>query len=263
MAVIYYFSATGNSYDVARTLAGKLEDARLAPLVPLASGNPAADDETIGLIFPVYDWNMPLVVRDFLTRLDVSKAGYIFAVATCNFLPGQALERVKEILTSKGKRLGAGFIVRMPGTYLPFYGANSHGVQRRKFAKMSRKTDMIARIVRDRRERAIEKSHMMFDRLLGPNMEANMECFYEKDKMFAVSPECSGCGTCARVCCFNNIVMKDNRPQWLHKCQQCFACIHLCPKNCIEIGDKTQGRERYKNPAVSLKEIISMANECK
>lgn len=35
------------------------------------------------------------------------------------------------------------------------------------------------------------------------------------------------------------------------------ACIQYCPNEAIEYGKKTIGRKRYKNPNISLKEMIN------
>jgi ferredoxin len=261
MAVIYYFSATGNSYDVAREIADKLGGARLLSLVPLMSHT--CEEPVVGIVFPVYDWSLPPVVKDFLMGLDVSKAQYIFAVATCNFLPGYALDKVDRLLRDKGKGLNAGFFIRMPGTYLPMYGANSPRTQARKLAAKSKKTDRIARIVRDRRRHRIEHSLLLFDRLLAPKMERHIEHFADMDGQFVVETGCTGCGICAQVCPFDNIEIVDQIPRWRHHCQQCLACVHFCPNECIQIGDKTRGKKRYRNPAVPLKEIIRLAAEGK
>ncbi len=259
---IYFFSATGNSYEVAREISGKLDDgAMLKSLVPLAAHGAVCSEGTVGLVFPVYDWNIPSGVREFLTRLDVTHAEYFFAVATCNYLPGCSLDTVKNILAEKGRKLNAGFVVRMPGTFLPMCGANSPGTQARKLRRKSRKTDMIVQIVRNRLDEKIEHSPIGIDRLLGPGMAKNMDLFPEKDRNFITEPECSGCGICAKVCPFRNIEMLNGRPEWLHKCRQCFACIHLCSKSCIQIGNKTKGRKRYRNPNVPLSEIIRIASE--
>lgn len=257
---IYYFSATGNSLDVARELAQKT-GAKLKSLAPFSYREETAEDETVGIVFPVYDWNMPYVVRDFVRMLGVSKARYFFAVATCNYLPGRALISMKKELIAKGKTLNAGFVVNMPGTYLPMYGANPEKMQQIKFAAMRKKTDFIAKTVLAGKNRRMDKSPLLIDRLLASKMEKHMDNFPAKDREFVVEPGCNGCGTCASVCPFGNIVMEEKKPVWLHKCQQCLACIHLCAKECIQIGSKTKNRKRYKNPNVTLRDLIASAGE--
>lgn len=256
-ASIYYFSATGNSFEVARDIAEKT-NAGIIPIVPLAGQEVKAAADTVGIVYPVYDWNLPQVVRDFVAGLDASGAKYIFAVATCNYLPGCGLDVIAEMLKQKGQRLNAGFVIRMPGNYLPLYGANSPGIQARKFAQKNKKVKKIARTVLGGQNHRNEHSPVLFDRLLGPRFGKEVENFADKDSNFTLEPGCSGCGICAKVCPFENIAIKDGRPQWQHKCQQCMACIHYCPKECIQIGDKTKGRTRYKNPLVPLGEIMAM-----
>lgn len=258
---IYYYSATGNSYDVARELSEKLGNTELQSLVPLAARSTIACAGTIGLVFPVYDWTIPLVVKEFLLHLDISQVKYVFAVVTCNYLPGCSLDTVKSILAEKSLKLNAGFVVKMPGTYLPMYGANSPRTQAGKFRRKSSKTSFIADIVRSGRDRKIEHSPIGIDRLLGPSMAKNIDTFPAKDNAFVVEPDCTGCGICTKVCPFDNIVMSNGKPEWQHKCQQCFACVHLCPNSCIQIGDKTKDKKRYKNPNVPLNEIIRIASD--
>lgn len=259
--VIYFYSATGNSYDVAKEIALKMSETKIQSLVPLAPHITVAPDEIIGLIFPVYDWNIPLIVREFLEHLDVSGTKYVFAVATCNYLPGCALDTVKNILLKKGCKLNAGFVIHMPGTYLPLYGANSLRTQKIKFANKVKKTDRIVNIVRQRLNHRIEHSPFVIDRILGTKMEATIERFAEEDREFIVENACNGCGICKMVCPFDNIEMVDGKPHWRHRCQKCLACVHFCAKNCIQLGNKTQGKLRYKNPAVPLKEIIKIVSE--
>ena len=77
----------------------------------------------------------------------------------------------------------------------------------------------------------------------------------ESDKLFHVDGSCSGCGTCETVCSLNNIEMKDSRPEWLHKCQQCLACINYCPENAIQYGDVTVGKRRYHHPRINPEDL--------
>ncbi|MBI4982768.1 MAG: flavodoxin family protein [Candidatus Omnitrophica bacterium] len=84
---LFYFSGTGNSLKVARDLADALGDAEIIPIPNvMAKDNMIIDSESIGIIFPVYMFGMPLIVHEFIKKLKCNKDQYIFSVSTC--LPG-------------------------------------------------------------------------------------------------------------------------------------------------------------------------------
>ncbi len=53
--------------------------------------------------------------------------------------------------------------------------------------------------------------------------------------------------------------MKEGRPCWLHRCEQCLACIQWCPREAIQYGKKTVRTPRYHNPEVTLKDMLDAA----
>ena len=89
---LYYFSGTGNCLKVARDLSGKLENAEVIS-IPKAISNKqlATDADTIGIIYPVYMWGMPLIVVDFINKLMPKESTYIFAIATYGGMSGSSL----------------------------------------------------------------------------------------------------------------------------------------------------------------------------
>lgn len=84
-------------------------------------------------------------------------------------------------------------------------------------------------------------------RIISSNLYKNIE---ELDRAFFAESHCIGCGLCEKVCSVGNIRITDNRPEWLHHCEHCMACIHRCPKEAIQYGSKTKNRRRYYNPEV-------------
>ena len=75
-----------------------------------------------------------------------------------------------------------------------------------------------------------------------------VEEFRKAGPKFRVDPSCTHCGICAKVCPVGNIVMKDGRPTWSDKCEQCMACLQWCPVEAIQFGRRTAGRRRYRHP---------------
>ena len=65
---IYYFSGTGNSYNVANDLSKKL-NATLLPIIPFIENNHILTNaDTIGLVFPIYDFKAPDIINTYIKK---------------------------------------------------------------------------------------------------------------------------------------------------------------------------------------------------
>ena len=81
-------------------------------------------------------------------------------------------------------------------------------------------------------------------------------------KLFSVSDECSGCGTCEKLCPVNNIHMAADRPEWGKDCTGCLACFHWCPKEAIYMNNSVIGRRRkYHHPDITACDMLD-GNNC-
>lgn len=248
MNYIYYFTGTGNSLQIAQDIAEKLENTEITKIAEYTGEKIECD--TLGIVFPVYSWGIPLIIRRFLDALQVSANTYIYAVTNFNCVPGKALDQCKERLEGRNLSLSAGYLIPMPGNYIPLYGAISEKKQKKIFQNEKSKVEYIADNARNKKKLRIEKSHLMFDRLLSKAMNKMVDKYPEEDVNYNVSGACISCGKCSKACPVHNIVMIDGKPVWQHKCEMCMACIQYCPKEAIEYGDKTKGRKRYQNPNV-------------
>lgn len=52
-----------------------------------------------------------------------------------------------------------------------------------------------------------------------------------------------------------NIELVKGRPEWLHRCENCYGCFVWCPKGEIG-GEIVRYNERYHNPEVSLPDML-------
>lgn len=52
-----------------------------------------------------------------------------------------------------------------------------------------------------------------------------------------------------------NIKIKDHKVEFLHKCEQCMACIQYCPNKALNYKNVTQKRKRYHHPEITAKEL--------
>lgn len=252
---IFYFSGTGNSLKVARDLAGRIPQSRLVS-IPQAMRQEFDCAGKIGIVFPVYMFGLPLIVSEFIKKLKLGLAHYIFAVLTLGGLSGNALNQLKEELRSRGLVLSAGFLVTMPGNYTPLYQAIAADKQQKMFVTERKKTEEIARIVTNGKTH-YDASFFLLSGILKMAYKAGAPKIPFLDKGFWSQDSCTSCGICQKVCPVNNIEIIEGRPRWRHTCQQCFACLQWCPPEAIQYGKRTIGRRRYRNPDVSVGDIIN------
>lgn len=253
---IFYFSGTGNSLKVARDIAAELGNTEIVPVVKAIKGNIDISADRIGLVFPVYAFNMPIIISDFIKKLDIPKEKYVFAVTTCASVPGNTLGQAEQELKKKGAELSAGFVIKMPSNYTPFGGAFPLDKQQNMFTKVSEAIKNITGIVKENRKYSKEMPKFLprslgsfIYRFSGPMM-------HSEDKHFWTNDACNGCGICEKVCPVTNVKMSDKKPSWLHKCEQCFACLQWCPQEAIQYGKSTVGRKRYHHPSVTVNDFL-------
>lgn len=270
MTDIYFFSATGNSLSVAKAVA-RHTDGRLIPMASLTGRDtirPEAD--TVGIVFPVYYSQLPVLVKEFVSRLTDIHGKYVFAVCTFGGAAGRSFWQLRRLIASRGAKLCAGFGVQMP------QNAFFKPKERRPalFEKSAAAALRIAGCVQMRRHGTFYASlfsellmlcmHPLILRLcrdkfaMLSGMPASSrfdELVRQSDRSFAANDKCARCGLCARVCPESNIRMTDARPVWLHRCTHCLACYHWCPQKAIENGIVQKGYY-YRHPKVTVSAII-------
>lgn len=248
MNTIYYFTGTGNSLQIAQDIAEGLGDTKLIPVSDYKGE--LIQGETVGIIYPVYDWGIPLIIERFLKQAKIKSNAYLYAVTNFNGAPGKALIQCKEILEIRKIKLSAGFLIQMPGNYIPMYGAKSLERQQKLFTQEKKKVKEIIEKVKERKELKLEKKYPLLTKILFHKFYKQVANFPTNDKNFVLSEDCSGCGLCSKVCSVHNIEMINGKPNWQHHCEMCLGCLQYCPKRAIEYGTQSINRERYHNPNV-------------
>ncbi len=254
---LYYFSGTGNSLKVARDIADKLGDAEIVSIPDIVDQDAISSSGCIGLVFPVYAYGLPLIATRFLKKLSLQgNDTYVFAVATCKEKKGGCMQQLAHELKAKGLALSAAFAVRMPGNCIHAYNPEPIEEQETKYRQWEARLQEIVSVV-TRKEIRVERTGFL-ERTIQNAMIYTMAShqFFKWDKRFWSDNNCIGCGVCQRVCPVGNIMVKERKPVWLNRCEQCFACINWCPKASIQCGRKTMGRQRYHNPAVKLEDLL-------
>lgn len=236
--------------------------------------------ETVGFVYPINLSTVPVIVRKFLRKLNLTSASYIFAVATRSGYPGPcnphvALER---ILRQKNKVLNAYFMINMldnspTGLRPSFTASNRNWINQINIEKISQidlavqnKIDAIKKtIVNKENYHDIDtnspSNHFIND-LVSRLIEYSTEHSRTEINYFA-DPQCSGCGICEKVCLSQKIKMVDKKPIWQKsiRCFYCYACFNFCPEQSILISNGKNSYSdkngRYYHPGISAKDIAN------
>jgi len=259
---IYYFTGTGNSLKVAKSLSEKLDECELVPIAKVWEEDQIfSSAEKVGFVFPLYYAGLPKIVYDFLNKIDVSKSKYFFTIVTnAGDINTTPLFQVETILNVKSKSLSAGFFVVMPNNYILGYDIHPEARQKELFEEAKKKIDTIHNIV-SKSESNLGKDIFEKRRIKSEKFNKNFrESVCESDKSFYAEEKCTSCGICAEVCPVSNINLEEGIPQWQHRCQQCLACINYCPEKCIQFGDKSIKTQRYHHPEITVKDLLNQKN---
>jgi ferredoxin len=261
---IYYFSGSGNSLAVARDMAESL-DARLIPVISMLNQEHIhSEADSIGFVFPIYDFKPPEVVEAFVRKLEDIDAKYLFAVCTYGIAPAGSLKHLDGVIKSCGGRLSAGFAVGMPHNGVGG-GALTQAERESMLENWKGRCEAVCEHISARKEGAIESSSLLLG-FLNPRVLRMMPSALKlmlrmllkgTDSLaFAASEGCNGCGICAGICPMRNVEMVDDRPVWSDNCAGCFACLHWCPKGAISLGGSSMGIKPYHHPDVRVSDMI-------
>jgi ferredoxin len=247
--IIFYFSGTGNSLKVAKDIADTIQDCEL-----ISMGKPhklSGTYERIGIVYPVYMAGMPVVVERFVKALDLSanKNSFIFAVCTSGAMAG-GISKINKIISDKGGKLSYCENIKCFANYVGMYAMGSEAAN--KATAQSEATKQVAKDIQNFVVKTPFKNSPLD--LIHNAMKNSLA---KKDKDFNVNEACNGCTTCSKVCPVGNIKMQGGKPIFLHHCEQCMACIQWCPKQAINVKDKTQARGRYHHPDITLADMIN------
>ncbi|WP_238881655.1 EFR1 family ferrodoxin [Clostridium sp. YIM B02551] len=253
---VYYFTGTGNSLKVAKDLANELGDTKLIKICNENINSPISNvSERIGFVFPVYFHAIPIMVKEFITNLNINKFSYVFAISTYAGSPGAPMHILNKILHKKGIKLSASYNILMPGNHQTSHDVQPISEQNARFKAQEEKIIKIAASIKNNDIIELKESGKILTSLI-TNFIFKPQKVYNLDRDFSTDSNCISCGTCSKVCPANNIVMKDGKPEWQHKCEACLACMQWCPKQSIQYKEVTETRGRYHHPEISLKELL-------
>lgn len=239
--MIYYFSGTGNSRWAAMALATELNDIACDIAACLRNWEEIRLNagDALGIVFPVYAWGPPNIVKRFLKQLHIPSDVFCYAVCTCGDEAGNAIGYLQRLM-----RIDSGYSLQMPNNYIVLYDVDDQETERRKLAEAKKRIPSIAQEIRERKP--------VFAVRAGRLSALKTALFYPTFYLFARNPKpfyaegrCTACGLCVRSCPTGNIALESGKPVWGPDCEHCMACINRCPVRAIQYGGYTKNKGRY------------------
>lgn len=245
---VFYFTGTGNSLFVAKTIGGKLYS------IPQLMKNKqfVFEDDIIGLVFPVYGWSLPKIVKKFINNIEIN-TNYTFIIGTYGTIHGSCIHNIVKYLKTKNIEINYANSIKMVDNYLPVFEMNKQ-IKTLKKKKVNEKLGIIVNNINNKLnyipysgigERILTKiAKLLFLNILDGKSAQN----------FIINSNCNKCKICIKICPVGNISIKDNI-NFHDLCEVCYSCIQNCPRNAIHLK-KEKSSARFRNENITLDEII-------
>lgn len=249
--MVFYFTGTGNSLYAAK----QLDAERISIPQAMRQGTLSFTAERIGIVTPIYGHEVPAMVRDFL-RQATFHTDYFYMVLTYGNRHGGAAELAKQLCDECGIAVQYINVLWMVDNWLPSFDMNEQKASDKQVdaqmavirADIAQRKLQIASVTAA--DRAAHQEYLRRIQQMPPDAFQHL---------IRVTDECVGCGICEKVCPTGAIRVVDGKA--VHtpgNCQTCLACVHACPHKAIGLNMLEKNpRARYRNPKITLQEIIA------
>lgn len=254
--MIFYYTATGNCLYVAKNI----EDNPFSIPQELKKQNLEYKDETIGIVAPVYAGELPKTVRKFIEKAKF-ETDYFYLLLTYGKNDSVASTWSQSFCQDNHIHVDYVQTIKMVDNYLPSFDMEEE-------MAMDKKVDEQIKV-------AIENINKKTAYIPEPT-QAGKDLYAVASKRFQEHPElnngesimisdmCAGCTICTQVCPIGNIEIIDKKAVRKSKtCDFCLACAHHCPFHAIQLVVDKNPDKRYRNPHVSLKDIVKSNDQTK
>ncbi|MGL4773437.1 MAG: EFR1 family ferrodoxin [Clostridium sp.] len=248
---IFYFTSTGNSYYVGKRIIETLGHGELINISKVDTKNTLEiNEDCIGIIYPIHCGSLPILMEKFLKEIKIINNPYIFLIGVTG--GGGASFSFPHVEKLINKEVSNSFTLKYISNYIR---AGRNPSRERAEEAIRRNEPIIKELCESIKNREIKRVKRSFS-VEGLMYNAWKNLYKNRDKAFNVNNNCISCGICKKVCGAKNIELVNGKPVWSGKCTDCMACINLCPKNAINIGNKTIKKERYMNLEVKIEELL-------
>lgn len=248
--LIYYFSGTGNSRNVALWISETASKhditttiINIAKIDRLNIETPPAEALVV-FVSPIHGFNYPPVMLNFIARFPKAKnkvllmntrAGMLIGKFITPGLTGMAFYLSALILKLKGFSVIGMVPIDLPSNWISVHpGLNNRTVEylhKKNKEKVFRHAEKIISGEND----YFALREIVQDVIISP---VSFMYFFIGRFVFAktyyASGKCDNCDVCIKNCPVKAIIKKDGRPFWTFNCESCMQCMSNCPRKAIE-----------------------------
>ena len=264
-ALLLYFSGTGNTEIVAKTLQQELITRQYATdlirMEDVLKGKAAFDAskyDLIGIGCQVIGFAAPSLVYQFIKTLPKTEAKRTFifrtagGVAPINYNASKPMIRK---LKRKGYQVFYERIFSLSSNWISKFDDD---VIVQLYDATCKKVALMADEL-DRNETRVLKTGFGQKMLMECVMAVTPMLFRLVGKDYAVNNACTHCGLCVRNCPASNIVEKNGKIKFKLSCNCCLRCVYACPQNAIRL----RAFSFFTVPSgYNIKRILSQPQAC-
>jgi len=248
--LIFYFSGTGNSKQVARWIsefaAARSIECRVLDIsrTDISQLEPLDSNAFIIIISPVHGFNYPKITLDFIRRFPSGKnkivlmntrAGMKIGSFITPGLTGIAFILSSLLLKRKGYKIVGQIPFDMPSNWISIHPALRENAVKFIYQKNYYRAEKHAEKIFFGKNDFLAFRDLIQDILIAPvSLGYYLVGRYAFAKTFYASYKCDNCDICIKQCPVNAIEKINNHPYWNFNCESCMKCMNSCPKRAIE-----------------------------
>ncbi len=234
--MVFYFSGTGNSKWAAQNISKQVKDECFS--IVKYKGSMDIQDKVIGLVFPIYAWGIPELMKSFIKSLS-GIPSYVYVIATCGQDVGNTVKQVNKLI-----KVDSALSLIMPNNHIIMSEAYPEAICIELIKNAEVKLQSFIQVIENRECKTIlDKRSLNTIKTCLINPLFNK--FARQSNKFYATDKCISCGKCQSDCPVGTIKLVDGKPKWSRHCLMCLKCINTCPTCAIEHGTSTINRKRY------------------
>lgn len=233
---ICYFSGTGNSFDISLEICKHISIEKVF-YIPTLDKRKLSDFEEIILVSPIYQFNLPKNVQDFIRELDLDVKYHI--VLNGAGIIGKAKSTVKKLFKENNLDLGSVHFVQMPSSFTIVINQPKKMIDS-LLKRAQKKIGKLARYIGKHENKNIKLKRVgIIKRYVGYSVISHN---------LSASSKCTGCQDCIKICPMGNIKLYQGKIEFGNRCVGCLGCYNRCEN----VEYKGKSGKKYTNPNVDF-----------